>query len=148
MDTLHQYFSGRVYLRLLLSATTVTDTLSTPVVVNNQSTKKQVPVAVSSLSPQKTFDQQLDDFYQQQTQLKSQFPTNFNGQPFDVVVLNIWFLATADLDAIGVRPRDLFDNFDILFSNFNSATSYSGPAAIRLLRASCGQLLKTNCLNL
>lgn len=122
-----------------LSTTTVTDTLSTPVVVNNQSTKKQVPVAVSSSSPQKTFDQQLDDFYQQQTQLKSQFPTNFNGQPFDVVVLNICSLATADLDAIGVRPRDLFDNFDILFSNFNSATSYSGPAAIRLLRASCGQ---------
>ncbi len=29
---------------------------------------------------------------------------------------------------------------DIMFDSFNSATAYSGPAAIRLLRASCGQL--------
>jgi len=28
---------------------------------------------------------------------------------------------------------------DVIFDRFNSATSYSGPAAIRLLRASCGQ---------
>lgn len=33
----------------------------------------------------------------------------------------------------------LWSHFDIQFKDFNSATSYSGPAAIRLLRASCGQ---------
>lgn len=33
----------------------------------------------------------------------------------------------------------LFRQMDIIFDNFNSATAYSGPAAIRLLRASCGQ---------
>ncbi len=34
--------------------------------------------------------------------------------------------------------------FAIEYKNFNSATSYSGPAAIRLLRASCGQTSHTN----
>ncbi len=38
----------------------------------------------------------------------------------------------------------LWSHFDIEFKNFNSATSYSGPAAIRLLRASCGQTSHTN----
>ncbi|MBZ4288683.1 cellulose biosynthesis protein BcsG, partial [Mycobacterium tuberculosis] len=38
----------------------------------------------------------------------------------------------------------LWKHFDIVFKNFNSATSYSGPAAVRLLRASCGQLSHTN----
>ncbi len=32
----------------------------------------------------------------------------------------------------------LFDRFDILFTAFDSAASYSGPAAIRLLRGNCG----------
>lgn len=38
----------------------------------------------------------------------------------------------------------LWSHFDIQFKDFNSATSYSGPAAIRLLRASCGQTSHKN----
>ena len=41
----------------------------------------------------------------------------------------------------------LWKHFDIVFKNFNSATSYSGPAAVRLLRASCGQLSHTTCIS-
>ncbi|PCC12328.1 cellulose biosynthesis protein BcsG [Pseudoalteromonas sp. JB197] len=84
-------------------------------------------------------DQQLNDFYKQQSQLVSYFPDEYNGTQFDVVVLNICSLAIADLNAIGVSLDDVYSDFDIVFSDFNSATSYSGPAAIRLLRASCGQ---------
>lgn len=84
-------------------------------------------------------EQQLRDFYQQQSLLKSHFPATIEGESFDVLVLNICSLATADLDAIDVNVNELFSDFDVLFSDFNSATSYSGPAAIRLLRASCGQ---------
>ena len=122
-----------------LGGPATSDEITTQVASNNQITQKQVPVLVSDTAKQKTPDQQLQDFYQQQNLLQSQFPDVFNGQPFDVVVLNICSLATADLNAIGVEPRNLFADFDILFSQFNSATSYSGPAAIRLLRASCGQ---------
>jgi len=122
-----------------LSMSVPSDGLITPIVVQNQSTPREESTAVSGASTADTPDQQLQAFYQQQAQLKTQFPASFNGRPFDVVVLNICSLATADLNAIGVKPRNLFSDFDILFRDFNSATSYSGPAAIRLLRASCGQ---------
>ncbi|MDI5677545.1 cellulose biosynthesis protein BcsG, partial [Salmonella enterica subsp. enterica serovar Anatum] len=42
----------------------------------------------------------------------------------------------ADVEAAGLMSHPLWSHFDILFKHFNSGTSYSGPAAIRLLRAS------------
>lgn len=62
-----------------------------------------------------------------------------DAQPFDLLILNICSLSWADLEHIGLRHHPLFDKMDVIFDQFNSATSYSGPAAIRLLRASCGQ---------
>ena len=44
-----------------------------------------------------------------------------------------------DLVPAGLRNNTLFEHMDVIFDNFNSATGYSGPAALRLLRASCGQ---------
>ena len=35
--------------------------------------------------------------------------------------------------------KPFFKNFDYIFTNFNSATSYSNPAVLRLLRSTCGQ---------
>ena len=40
---------------------------------------------------------------------------------------------------VHLMEHPLWKHFDILFKNFNSVTGYSGPASIRLLRASCGQ---------
>ncbi|MFW9595195.1 MAG: cellulose biosynthesis protein BcsG, partial [Macromonas sp.] len=37
----------------------------------------------------------------------------------------------------------LFNRFDLLLKNFNSASSYSGPAALRLLYGACGQMPHT-----
>ena len=48
-------------------------------------------------------------------------------------------MAWDDLEEVGLRDNSLFKQMDVIFDNFNSATVYSGPAAIRLLRASCGQ---------
>ncbi|WP_330947031.1 cellulose biosynthesis protein BcsG [Thermomonas sp. LB-4] len=86
-----------------------------------------------------TLDAWLANFYQQQSGLKTAFPTAQGGAPFDVIVLNICSLAWSDLDEVGLRHNVLFDRMDVVFDDFNSATAYSGPAAIRLLRASCGQ---------
>ena len=58
---------------------------------------------------------------------------------FDVIVLHVCSLAWDDLDAAKVRNHPMLSHFDYLFTNFSSAASYSGPAAIRVLRASCGQ---------
>lgn len=59
--------------------------------------------------------------------------------PFDVLIINICSLAWNDVEASDLTTHPVWRHFDIFFSNFNSATSYSGPASIRLLRASCGQ---------
>jgi cellulose synthase operon protein YhjU len=59
--------------------------------------------------------------------------------PFDLVLLHICSLSWDDLKVMGLEQHPLFSRFDILLTRFNAAASYSGPAAIRLLRAPCGQ---------
>ncbi|GLU33884.1 cellulose biosynthesis protein BcsG [Trinickia caryophylli] len=58
---------------------------------------------------------------------------------FDLIVLHICSLSWDDLDASKARNNPMLSHFDYLFTNFSTAASYSGPAAIRILRASCGQ---------
>ncbi len=59
--------------------------------------------------------------------------------PFDIILLNICSMSNDDLEASGLENHKVFDQFDIRFDHFNTATSYSGPAALRLLNAACGQ---------
>lgn len=40
---------------------------------------------------------------------------------------------------MGLENHEVLKQFNIRFENFNSATSYSGPAALRLLKSVCGQ---------
>ncbi len=83
----------------------------------------------------------LNTFYASEAKRVTTFPSALpaDAQPFDLLVINICSLAWDDLDATGLTNHPLWSHFDILFKKYNSATSYSGPAAIRLLRASCGQ---------
>lgn len=57
----------------------------------------------------------------------------------DVVILHVCSLSWDDLAAVGMAEDPFFATFDFLFTRFNSVTSHSNPAAIRLLRAGCGQ---------
>ncbi|WP_353189287.1 cellulose biosynthesis protein BcsG [Pandoraea pnomenusa] len=61
------------------------------------------------------------------------------GPDFDIIFLHICSLAQDDLDYDKLENQPLLARFDYIFKNFNSAASYSGPAAIRVLRAGCGQ---------
>ncbi|QHB34435.1 cellulose biosynthesis protein BcsG [Yersinia canariae] len=83
----------------------------------------------------------LNAFYEQEKTRRTTFPASLPGdaQPFDLLVINICSLSWSDIEAIQLDKHPLWSKFDILFKNFNSATAYSGPASIRLLRASCGQ---------
>jgi len=86
-------------------------------------------------------DLELKQFYQNEQDRPSiEFiaPSD-NSNAFDIIVLNICSLSWDDLDYAGLTNHPLLERFDILFNNFGSAASYSGPAAIRLLRANCGQ---------
>lgn len=64
--------------------------------------------------------------------------------PFDLIFLHICSLSWDDLQAMGLTGHPLFARFDILLTRFNSVSSYSGPAAIRLQRAACGQQAHAN----
>ena len=55
------------------------------------------------------------------------------------MVLSVCSLSWDDLDEVRQRDAPLLQRFDIVFRQFNSAASYSGPALLRLLRANCGQ---------
>lgn len=83
---------------------------------------------------------QLNSFYRSESGREVSFlPPPSADAPFDIIVLQICSLSWDDLDFTGQRDNPLFKHFDIVFTNFSSAASYSGPAAIRLLRGSCGQ---------
>lgn len=83
----------------------------------------------------------LNRFYETERQRVTHFPASLpaDSQPFDILVLNICSLAWSDIDVAQLRNHPLWQKFDIVLNNYNSATGYSGPAGIRLLRASCGQ---------
>lgn len=108
-----------------------------------------VGVVPSARSPSGTPDGQittanpetlLRDFYAREAARTVPFPkVAENAPPFDLIFLHVCSLAWDDLQAMGLGSHPLLARFDILFTRFNTATAYSGPAAIRLQRATCGQ---------
>lgn len=103
----------------------------------DESPKTDMTAAKSPLS----LDDWLSKFYADQTNQQVKFPDALapDQKPFDLIFLNICSLAKDDLVASGINLQAFEKHFDIVYENFNSATSYSGPATIRLLRSACGQ---------
>jgi cellulose synthase operon protein YhjU len=83
-------------------------------------------------------DGMLAEFFRAESQRKVAFAKP-GGAAFDVIFIHVCSLSWDDLEATGLAQHPLFSGFDILLKRFNSVSTYSGPAAIRLLRAPCGQ---------
>lgn len=82
----------------------------------------------------------LTDFYTKERLRQVRFaPLPGDDAPYDIVILHVCSLAWDDLEFVRDDTDPLLQRFDILFDDFNSAASYSGPAAIRMLRGNCGQ---------
>jgi cellulose synthase operon protein YhjU len=62
-----------------------------------------------------------------------------SAPPFDVIFLHVCSMAWDDLEATGLDKHPFLASFDIVLKRFNSVSTYSGPAAIRFMRAPCGQ---------
>ncbi|WP_298769561.1 cellulose biosynthesis protein BcsG [uncultured Shewanella sp.] len=86
-----------------------------------------------------TLNELKNDFFSSQAKKIIPIENNNINAPFDILILSICSLAWNDLKMTKLSSHPIFNSFDIMFDNFNSATSYSGPALIRLLRANCGQ---------
>ncbi len=99
------------------------------------------PAAPAAKPTSQQLDGALRSFFTAESSRRTNFPQALAGgeAPFDIVFLSVCSMAWADLQASGLSTHPLFQNMDLVFDDFNSATSYSGPAALRLLRANCGQ---------
>lgn len=105
---------------------------SGPGVTPNSADDAPAPLALGQL------DARLDAFYAGERTKALRLPED-TPPAFDIVVLSVCSLSWDDLDEVRLRDAALLQRFDIVFSRFNSAAAYSGPALLRLLRASCGQ---------
>jgi len=79
-------------------------------------------------------------FYQRESKRAVVFDRAASSAPdFDLVIIHVCSISWDDLRAAGLLEDPFFSKFDYLFTRFNTASSYSNPSAIRLLRAPCGQ---------
>lgn len=87
-------------------------------------------------------DALLREFYAAEAQRAVRLPdaaSTAAQAPFDILFLHVCSLSWDDLRLVGLDQHPLWSRFDALFTQFNSAASYSGPSAIRIQRALCGQ---------
>ncbi|MEX5342634.1 cellulose biosynthesis protein BcsG [Pseudomonas sp. I2] len=111
-----------------------------PVVSRQATAEVTTQQATVTVADNATLDAKLKSFFDSERQRATLFPAaRPDEQPFDLLVINVCSLAWDDLSTVGLHDNPLFARLDVIFEQFNSATSYSGPAAIRMLRASCGQ---------
>lgn len=84
-------------------------------------------------------DALLQRFYANESQRRIQFTAPNAPPAFDIILLHVCSLSWDDMDFVKQRDNPFLKRFDVLFTNFNSAASYSGPASLRVLHGTCGQ---------
>jgi cellulose synthase operon protein YhjU len=86
-------------------------------------------------------DGRLTQFYSEQKKVEVRFGSAAaSDPPFDILIVHVCSLSWDDLKTLKIAPeKTVFGRFDLVLSDFSSGASYSGPAAIRLLRGACGQ---------
>ncbi|WP_406623930.1 cellulose biosynthesis protein BcsG [Acidovorax sp. SDU_ACID1] len=97
------------------------------------------PGAVASGAAAQDPDAQLQAFYAHERQRRLDWTPAGAPPAFDIVMLHVCSLSWDDLDVVGMRDHPLLQRFDAVFTQFNTAASYSGPAMLRVLRGNCGQ---------
>lgn len=126
------------YRSVLLPAPVTTVAASAP--TSKAAAPWQATAPSANVADSATLDNLLAGFYRSEATRQVNFGKPADGDaPFDIIFLQICSLAWDDLDFVGDGQPPLFNKLDLVFRNFSSGASYSGPAAIRLLRASCGQ---------
>lgn len=85
-------------------------------------------------------NQALDAFYaKERSRVVTYSPAPKSDIPFDIIFVHVCSLSWDDLKAIDESENPFIKSFNIVFTNFNSATAYSEPSMMRLQHGSCGQ---------
>lgn len=107
---------------------------ATTLFVNSSQTSQAI------MPDEATLNRKVSEFFAQEAQRKVAFsPLPADDLAYDLIVLHVCSLSWADLEYIQKQQHPLMQRFDIMFSDFNTVTTYSGPAMIRIMRSSCGQ---------
>lgn len=80
---------------------------------------------------------ELEPFYAAEAHRRVELPSA-PPMELDVVILQVCSLSWDDLRAAAVPLPAFYRKAQVVLERFNTATSYSNPAALRLLRALCG----------
>lgn len=137
------YSIVRKYLRItviiLLTIVYIALSQKTASVAQAIEPNKGIGATTQSLDHQlNTFKQ---DFFVEQSKQQTHLAADIHDtERFDILFISVCSLSRDDLKLAELDHHPLFERFDITFSHYNSATSYSGPALVRLLRAGCGQV--------
>ena len=112
-------------------------TIPTKQVANN--TKPQ-------LGSNQSLSSYLQQFFQNEQSRKIEFAESSPATPpFDIVFLSVCSLAWDDIMLAGMSEHPLLKRFDIVFENFNSATSYSAPQLQDCCAPVAGRHPTTSC---
>lgn len=86
-------------------------------------------------------ERRLRSFYQTEQDKVVQWPqpAPSHSPGFDLLLLSVCSMSWEDLRHIGMSEPAVLKRFDLIFDQFNTGSSYSGPALLRLLRGGCGQ---------
>lgn len=93
-----------------------------------------------STRPKEAMDGVVRSFLNEESKLVTTVSVADESSPaFDLVLLHVCSLSWEDLRDVGWEDPSFFREFDYLLTNFNSVTSHSTIAGLRLLRSPCGQ---------
>lgn len=99
-----------------------------------------VPFNIMNQPDVKDITQAVDAFFDsEQTRMIPFKKPGAVGPEFDIVILHVCSLSWDDLRGVEMENDPFWRQFHYIFTNFNTATAYSGPSVIRLLRGTCGQ---------
>jgi cellulose synthase operon protein YhjU len=99
-----------------------------------------IVAVVEFTTPKEAMDRAVHSFLTEESgQVTALARPDHSAPAFDVVYLHVCSLSWDDLRDVGMAEVPFFRQFDYLLTDFNSVTSHSTIAALRLLRSTCGQ---------
>ncbi len=143
-DYIHGYSCIGVFFAVILfnviSPYFVQKTTTTLNIPSRQAGSSDIPKQLGEPTPE-NIDSYLNLFLEREKNRLITFPDALpdNFEPFDILIVNICSMANDDIIAVKQDKHKVFDEFDVRFEDFNSVSSYSTAATLRLLRANCGQ---------
>lgn len=126
-------FAWLGFLSIILFPTTSINAIQSNVATSNNAdvTNNTQNAAIAS-------DEMIGKFFEEEENKRIIFNEKW-GKDFDVILAHWCSVSWDDLAFVELSDHPFIKTADIAFTRFNSATSYSGPASLRVLHGTCGQ---------